>query len=84
MDIGGPELLIIIVVGLLLFGPKKIPELARALGQAQREFRNGMAGLTGGDDADEVTDQAADPAPSTTVDPASQPKRLPPAPAEGG
>lgn len=39
---GGPEILIILVVLLLLFGGKKIPEMARGLGQAQREFRQGL------------------------------------------
>jgi len=36
--IGGPELIIILVIVLLLFGGKKLPELARALGQSIREF----------------------------------------------
>ena len=42
MNLGGPELLIVLAVVLLLFGSRKVPELARALGQAQREFRSGM------------------------------------------
>lgn len=37
--IGGVELLIVIFIALLLFGPKKIPEIARTLGEAVREFR---------------------------------------------
>ena len=36
----GPELLIIVFVILLLFRAKKLPELARGLGQGIREFRN--------------------------------------------
>lgn len=39
---GGPEVLIIAAVLLLLFGGKKLPEMARGLGQAQREFREGL------------------------------------------
>lgn len=39
--IGAPELLIILVVVLLLFGSKKVPELARSLGQSIKEFRKG-------------------------------------------
>lgn len=36
--LGGPELVIILVVVLLLFGGRKLPELARSLGQAKKEF----------------------------------------------
>ncbi len=41
MDIGAPELLIILAVVFLLFGARKLPDLAKALGQAKREFQNG-------------------------------------------
>ena len=37
--IGFPELLIILVVALLVFGPAKLPELARSLGKGMAEFR---------------------------------------------
>jgi sec-independent protein translocase protein TatA len=42
MDLGVPELLIILLVILLLFGGAKLPKLARSLGQAQKEFRKGQ------------------------------------------
>ena len=42
MNLGGPELLIVLAVVLLLFGSRKVPELARSLGRAQREFKEGM------------------------------------------
>lgn len=38
-NIGGPEIIIIFVVILLLFGAKKIPELARGLGKSMGEFK---------------------------------------------
>ncbi|HYF45221.1 MAG TPA: twin-arginine translocase TatA/TatE family subunit [Acidimicrobiales bacterium] len=41
MSMGGPELLIVLAVVLLLFGAKKVPDLARSLGQARREFEDG-------------------------------------------
>lgn len=41
MSLGAPELLILLAVMLLLFGAKKLPDLARSLGQAQREFKHG-------------------------------------------
>jgi sec-independent protein translocase protein TatA len=39
--IGMPELVIILVIVLLIFGPKKIPDLARSVGQAIRGFKQG-------------------------------------------
>jgi sec-independent protein translocase protein TatA len=38
MSLGAPELLIVLAVVMLLFGAKKVPDLARSLGQAKREF----------------------------------------------
>jgi sec-independent protein translocase protein TatA len=38
----GPELIIILIVILLLFGGAKLPKLARSLGQAQNEFKKGL------------------------------------------
>ncbi len=40
MDIGAPELLIVLVIALVMFGGAKLPQLARSIGQAQKEFRN--------------------------------------------
>ena len=44
VDVGLPELLIILAVVLLVFGSKKLPELARGIGHAAREFRRGQQG----------------------------------------
>jgi len=44
MDLGAPELLIILVVVLVLFGGAKLPSLARSLGEAQRELKRAAAG----------------------------------------
>jgi sec-independent protein translocase protein TatA len=41
MDLGPTELLIILAVILLLFGGAKLPQLARSLGQAKKEFQDG-------------------------------------------
>jgi Tat protein translocase TatB subunit len=38
-NIGFPELLIILAIALLVFGPKKLPEVSKSLGRAIREFR---------------------------------------------
>ena len=41
-NIGGPEVLIILVVVLLFFGAAKLPQLARSLGASAKEFRKGV------------------------------------------
>jgi sec-independent protein translocase protein TatA len=43
-SIGLPELLVILVVAVLLFGGNKIPELAKGLGEGIRNFKNAMKG----------------------------------------
>jgi len=45
--LGVPELLIILVVVLLLFGAARLPKLARSLGEAKREFDKGMTDSNG-------------------------------------
>jgi TatA/E family protein of Tat protein translocase len=39
--IGAPEIIVIIVLALIVFGPKKIPEIANALGKSINEFKKG-------------------------------------------
>ena len=43
MNFGAPELIIVLLVILLLFGGAKLPQLARSLGQAKKEFHEGAA-----------------------------------------
>lgn len=40
MGIGGMEILVILVIALVVFGPKKLPEMGRSLGKAIREFKS--------------------------------------------
>lgn len=42
MNLGAPELLIVLLVILVLFGGAKLPKLARSMGQAQSEFKKGL------------------------------------------
>lgn len=51
-NIGGPELIIILVVVLLLFGAAKLPQLARSLGASAKEFKKGVE--------DGISDEEAD------------------------
>lgn len=44
MDIGPTELLAVLAIVLLLFGSSKLPQLARSIGEAQREFRRTTSG----------------------------------------
>jgi sec-independent protein translocase protein TatA len=55
-DLGTPELLIILVIVVLVFGASKLPELARGSGRALRIFKAETKGL--GDDDDEVKTQS--------------------------
>lgn len=43
--IGGPEIILIMVIVLLMFGGKKIPEMMRGLGKGMKEFKNAKDGL---------------------------------------
>ncbi|HLQ75934.1 MAG TPA: twin-arginine translocase TatA/TatE family subunit [Terriglobia bacterium] len=43
MGLGVPELLIIGVIALLIFGPKKLPELGKGLGKSIRDFKDAMS-----------------------------------------
>jgi sec-independent protein translocase protein TatA len=55
--IGIPELLIVLVVVLLVFGPKRLPQLGRQLGGGMREFKDSIQGKDS--DVDEADDDAA-------------------------
>lgn len=41
-SVGWPELVIVLVVVLLLFGAKRLPEIARSVGKSTKEFKKGM------------------------------------------
>jgi len=42
MGLGGPEIMVIIILALVLFGGNKLPEIGRTVGKTMREFRNVM------------------------------------------
>jgi sec-independent protein translocase protein TatA len=58
-SIGPPELLIVLVIILVIFGPKRLPGLGRSLGSGMREFRDSISGK-GNKDRDD--DDEAEPA----------------------
>jgi sec-independent protein translocase protein TatA len=43
MDVGPVELLIVLGIALLVFGSSQLPKLARSMGQASKEFRQGLS-----------------------------------------
>lgn len=58
VNLGAPELLIVLLVILVLFGGAKLPKLARSMGQAQSEFKRGLKDTNQQDDDDTPTDKA--------------------------
>jgi sec-independent protein translocase protein TatA len=65
--IGLPELLILLVVVLLVFGPKRLPEMGRSLGKGMREFKDSVTGSERDDHPAALptpSDTTAHPAPS--------------------
>ena len=52
-NIGLPELLIVLAVVLVIFGPKRLPQLGRSLGGGMREFKDSVTGRHDNDDDDE-------------------------------
>jgi sec-independent protein translocase protein TatA len=57
-SIGPTELIIVLVIVLLIFGPKRLPGLGRQLGSGMREFKDSISGKGGRDEDDD--DEAAD------------------------
>jgi sec-independent protein translocase protein TatA len=68
-NIGWQGALLIILVLLLVFGPKRLPEMGRSLGRGMREFKES---LTGKDEDDEPEKTELAPPPTTTQTQASE------------
>jgi sec-independent protein translocase protein TatA len=45
-NIGAPEIILLLLVALLLFGAKRLPEIGRSLGSGMREFKDSVTGNT--------------------------------------
>jgi sec-independent protein translocase protein TatA len=50
-NVGPLELAIVLIIALIVFGPKRLPELGRSLGRGIREFRASVSGERGTDDS---------------------------------
>lgn len=55
--IGPLELVIVLVIVLVIFGPKRLPRLGKQLGSGMREFKDAITGKSGSDDDDDDEDQ---------------------------
>jgi sec-independent protein translocase protein TatA len=46
-NIGPAELIIVLVIALVVIGPKKLPDVGKSLGKGMREFKDSLSGLNG-------------------------------------
>jgi sec-independent protein translocase protein TatA len=83
-ELGGGEILVILVIVLLLFGAKRIPAFARSLGSGIREFKDAVQGMRNELERTVEDEQAPSSSPTDTrpVEPGT-PFIQPPAPASG-
>ncbi|WP_315520735.1 twin-arginine translocase TatA/TatE family subunit [Leptotrichia wadei] len=56
-DIGAPGLIVLILGALLIFGPKRLPELGEAIGKMIREFKKSVSGIDSEADDKNVEDK---------------------------
>jgi sec-independent protein translocase protein TatA len=68
-DLGWPELLIVCVIAMMLFGTKKMPEIARSMGRSMRIVKSELRGLREDDIAAPAPTPAPAPAPAAAVQP---------------
>jgi sec-independent protein translocase protein TatA len=73
--IGFPELIILLVVLLLVFGAKRLPEMGRSLGKGMREFKDGVSGMENTVTESEPSPPAQLPAPQGSTPSAAQVQR---------
>jgi sec-independent protein translocase protein TatA len=50
MPIGPMELIIVLVIALVVLGPKRLPEAGKSLGKGMREFKNSLSSMNANDD----------------------------------
>jgi sec-independent protein translocase protein TatA len=73
--IGATEMIILLVVILVVFGPKRLPEMGRSLGKGMREFKDSISGKNDDDDERDEPVQRAIGTQDTTAPEASREQR---------
>jgi sec-independent protein translocase protein TatA len=68
-SVGMPELIIILVIALIVFGPRKLPELGRAVGQTMNEFKKGMNNIRDTVEEEARREEQQKPTPQTATNP---------------
>jgi sec-independent protein translocase protein TatA len=64
----GLDLVVILVIALLIFGPKKLPEMGASIGKSIKEFQKGMKEVTGGHKDDDEDDGDVEARPVSSKD----------------
>jgi sec-independent protein translocase protein TatA len=54
VSVGPTELIIVLVIALLVLGPKRLPEVGRSVGRGMREFKDSLSGIGRDDDEDDA------------------------------
>ena len=72
-DIGPLELVIVLIIAIVVVGPKKLPQLGRSLGSGMREFKDSITGKSKDDDEDTDAFGASAERPASAAPPAPAP-----------
>jgi sec-independent protein translocase protein TatA len=70
-NIGLPEIAIVLVIVLVIFGPKRLPQLGKSLGSGMREFKDAVTGKNKDDEPAEIEDGSAPAQPAASTPAAS-------------
>jgi sec-independent protein translocase protein TatA len=73
-NIGPLEIVVVLIIALIVFGPKRLPELGNSLGKGIREFKDSVTGDHDDDKDDNVKTIAASDAPAAPVAPVQPPE----------
>ena len=76
-NIGLPEIAIVLVIVLVIFGPKRLPQLGKSLGSGMREFKDAVTGKSKDEEPAEIEEASASAQPATSPQPAPAAEPVP-------